>query len=351
MPKKIIKKETKIEKINSLPSGKVIQVPLVTAIIFSLILAGASLAVGVILMKIKTKISSLDTPTGTAKLNSENVFTATKTNKPQLDFYVMSFCPFGNDIEEVIRPVFDLLGDKVELRPRYIFEKVEGSLSDYCNKINPSVTNCATYVKNSNGELKDINDCKTKIAAMIKECNNESKYLKIGNNFYTALHGRIEANQNVREICAYNLNEDKKAWWDFIKNTNDNCTYTNADTCWEEQAKKAGLDTNKITECFNKDALSLIEAEIADTTKNKITGSPTLMIDGKNFPPEIAANSTDKNIKIGKEVFSLNDIRTPNVIKAALCSGFDKTPKECKTVLEMPKTEDGQVQGAADGGC
>ena len=30
---------------------------------------------------------------------------------------------------------------------------------------------------------------------------------------------------------------------------------------------------------------------------------------------------------------------------------FDKTPKECKTVLEMPKTEDGQVQGAAEGGC
>ncbi len=340
------KKQIKKNKISTVLK-KSVNLPIFLVIIFSLLLAGISFATGIILIKVKLNLDGANT----SKLTSNNVFAATKTDKPQLDFYVMSFCPYGNDIEEVIRPVFDLLGDKVELRPRYIFEKVEGSLSDYCIKNNPNVANCATYVKNSNGQLKDINDCKSQIAAMIKECNNESKYLKIGNNFYTALHGRIEANQNVREICAYNLNEDKKAWWDFIKNTNDNCTYTNADTCWEEQAKKAGLDTNKITECFNKDALSLIEAEIADTTKNKITGSPTLMIDGKIFPPEIAADSTDKNIKIGKEVFSLSDIRTPNVIKAALCSGFDKTPKECKNVLEMPKTEDGQVQGAAEGGC
>jgi len=358
MPKKLIKKNTKskVRKIENLRNSsdyetpvykKTIKLPIIAIIVFSLLLAGASFTAGIVLVKVKLKLVGPDT----AKLTSGNVFAADKTDKPQLDFYVMSFCPYGNDMETTLRPVFDLLGDKVELRPRYIFDKIEGNLATYCKTVSPDPAQCETYVKNSNGQLKDVNDCKTQIAAMVKSCNDESKYLKIGNTLYSSLHGRIEANQDVRELCAYNLATDKKLWWDFIKNANDNCTYTNADTCWEEQAKKAGLDTNKITECFNKDAASLIEKEIADTTKYSIQGSPSLMIGEQAFPPTVESSSTDKNIKIGKEVFSLSDIRTPNVIKAALCSGFDKTPKECKTILEMPKTEDGQVQGATEGGC
>ncbi len=340
--KKSIKKEIPkaIKDVNKI----YIKIPLIGVIVFLLLLAATSFISCFILIKVK---SGENTSTD-AKLTSGNVFDAENTDKPELDFYVMSFCPYGNQMETTLRPVFDLLGDKVNLKPRYIFEKISGDLATYCKNSNPDVANCPTYVKNSNGQLKDVTDCKNQIAAMIKNCNDESKYLKIGNNLYTSLHGRVEANQDVREICAYNLATDKKLWWDFVKNVNDNCTAQNADTCWEEQATKAGLDTNKITECFNKDAASLIEAEIADTTKNSVSGSPTLMIDGKIFPPEVASNSTDQNIKIGKEVFSLNAIRTPNVIKAALCTGFNKAPKECKTTIENNAAEN---NAAATGGC
>jgi len=262
----------------------------------------------------------------------------------------MSFCPYGDQIETTIRPVFDLLGDKVEIRPRYIFEKIEGSLSDYCKLNSPDSSQCETYVQNSGGQLKNIADCQQQIAAMVKNCNDESKYLKIGNNLYSSLHGRVEANQNLREICAYNLAEDKKLWWDFVENVNNNCNYTNADSCWEEQAKKAGLDTNKITECFNKEAIDLIEKEIADTTKYKIQGSPSLMIGDQQFPPEIDLNNTDQNIKIGNKVFNLNQTRTPNVIKEAVCSAFKKAPKECKVILTDPAAESGQTADAT-GGC
>jgi hypothetical protein len=343
MAKKIIKKEKKDSSLEK----KTIQIPLITAIIFSLLLSGASLAVGVILMKIKLKIVG----TNTANLTSENVFAATKSDKPQLDFYVMSFCPYGNQMETTLRPVFDLLGNKVEIRPRYIFEKIEGNLATFCKTRNPDPAQCETYVKNSGGQLKNIADCQQQIAAMVKACNNESQYLKIGNNLYSSLHGRIEANQDVREICAYNLAEDKKLWWDFVKNVNDNCTSTNADTCWEEQAKKAGLDSNKITECFNKDAGNLIEKEIADTTKYEIQGSPTLMIGEQTFPPSVDSTSTDQNLKIGDKVFSLNQVRTPDVIKEALCSGFKKAPKECKTVLEDPNAAATAAADTASAGC
>ncbi|MFA6185280.1 MAG: hypothetical protein WCT51_00170 [Candidatus Shapirobacteria bacterium] len=328
-----------------------IKVPLIGVILFLLLLVAASFAAGFSLMKIKNG-DNPSTVTDT-KLTSGNVFDADNTDKPELDFYVMSFCPYGNQMETTLRPVFDLLGDKVTIKPRYIFEKIEGDLTTYCKNSSPDATNCATYVKNSNGQLKDVDDCKNQIAAMVKTCNNESQYLKIGNNLYSSLHGRVEANQDVRELCAYNLADNKKLWWDFVKNVNDNCTVQNADTCWEEQATKAGLDANKITECFNKDAANLIEAEIADTTKNKISGSPTLMIADKAFPPTIDSASTDQNIKIGKEVFTLANTRTSNVIKAALCTGFKNQPKECKTKIEEAVAANGQPAAAvaAGGGC
>lgn len=315
--------------------NKYVKIPLIGIIVFALLLAASSFFAGTAWLKINKGESSTS---DNANLTSGNVFTATKTDKPQLDFYVMSFCPYGNQMETTLRPVFDLFGKKVDIRPRYIFEKIEGDLGNYCKTRSPDPSQCATYVKNSNGQLKSITDCQKQIATMVKNCNDESKYLKIGNNLYTSLHGRIEANQDVREICAYNMADDKKIWWDFVKNVNDNCTSTNADTCWEEQAKKAGLDTNKITECFNKDAASLIDKEIADTTKFKIQGSPTLMIGDQLFPPTISSTATDQNIKIGNKVFTMAQTRTPDVIKEAICSAFNKTPKECKTVLASPDT-------------
>jgi len=344
--KKSIKKDSPKEAVKEIKKVY-IKIPLIGAIAFLLLLVATSFATGYFLLKVKNGDDS--SVTNSNKLTSNNVFDADNSDKPELDFYVMSFCPYGNQIETTLRPIFDLLGDKATIRPRYIFEKIEGDLATYCKNSSPDTANCANYVKNSNGQLKDVDDCKNQIAAMVKTCNTESQYLKIGNNLYSSLHGRVEANQDVRELCAYKLADDKKLWWDFVKNVNDNCTATNADTCWEEQATKAGFDANKITECFNNDAAALIEAEIADTTKNKISGSPTVTIGGKNFPPEADTDSADKNIKIGKEVFALTDARTSNVIKAALCTGFGKEPKECKTIIETATSKEGVA--AATGGC
>lgn len=337
MAKKIatseIKTEMPVEKTNTY-----IKVPVSGVIVFLLLLAVSSFFAGVSWLKTKNG-------TSTTKLTTKNVFTATKTDKPQFDFFVMSFCPYGNQMETILRPVFDLIGTKADIRPRYIFDKIEGTLSDYCKQRSGDPTQCSNYIKA--GYFKTETECKSTITESNTKCNDEKNYLKIGNNLYSSLHGRIEANQDVREICAYNMVEDKKIWWDFVKNVNDKCDQNNADTCWEEQAKKAGLDTNKITECFNKDAGSLIEKEIADTTKYQIQGSPSLLIGDQAFPPEVNSQSTDQNIQIGDKVYTLNDVRSPNVIKDAICSAFKKAPKECKTVIQ---NTDGSAAPAA-GAC
>lgn len=344
MIKKQIKKENKkiknlIEKLKKTKKEtKYIKIPLLAAIFFGLFLCAGSFFLG------STLIKSNTTNTKTTK----EIFAVDKTDKPEFNFFVMSFCPYGNQMEDTLRPVFDLIGSKVDIHPRYIFNKIEGDLTTYCKSSTPDPANCATYVTNSQGQLKDVNDCQQQIAKMVTTCNDDKQYLKIGNNFYTSLHGRQEATQDIREICAYNLNDDKKAWWNFVDNVNKNCTAQNSDTCWEEQAKQAGLDTTKITDCFNKDAASLIDKEIALTDQYKVQGSPTLIVNGKNFPPE----STDPaavpgDLKVGNKVFTQAQLRTGDAIKEAICSAFKKSPKECKTVIAAPVAAAPAAAGAA----
>ncbi len=323
---------------------KSVKIPLAGVIIFSLLLAASSFFAGAAWLKISGNTTS--------NIKTKNVFEAKKSSKPEFQFYVMSFCPYSNDIENVIKPVFDLIGKSADIRPQYIFSKIEGNLNEYCKQNVPDSANCQMYVQNSQGQLKDIEDCKAQINNMFKECTDESQYLKIDNNYYSSLHGRVEANQDVREICAYNQNEDKTNWWKFIDNVNKNCNDQNADTCWEDQAKKAGLDTNQITECFNNQAKELIEKEIALTTENDVQGSPTLFVNGVSFPPESAyTQDSTGTLKIGKKVFTQSQYRSPDAIKEAICASFDRPPKECKTTIETPTTPDGQIQGATDGGC
>jgi len=332
--KSIDKKITDI--ISTQKNLPLIQIPLIGVVVFCLLLAAASFVAGYSFLQLKNG-DAQTTVKSTATLETK------KSDKPELQFYVMSFCPYGNQIEQVIKPVFDLLGNSVSLKPQYIFEKIT-DLKAQCQQYDTS--NCANYIKA--GYFANDSECKTELANYSKDCYNEKNYLKIGNVYYSSLHGRAEANQDVREICAYNMNDDKTNWWKFVENVNNACTAENADTCWEEQAKKAGLDTNKITECFNTQAADLIEKEIALTTQYQIQGSPTLMLDGSAFPPTDASTSDGKGgLKIGKKVFAESEYRTSDFIKEAVCASFKKSPKACKQVIKTETTDDSASTGSA----
>jgi hypothetical protein len=286
----------------------------------------------------------------TTSINTQNsvTFAAVKTDKPELKFFVMSFCPYGNQMEDTLRPVFDLLKNKVAITPHYIFDKID-NLQTYCQARTPDPAKCSTYITDSNAPFKTVPDCKKYISNLQIQCLDEKQYLKTNNNtMYASLHGRQEANEDVREMCAWNqVGDDKTKWWDFIGNINKNCTAQNADTCWQQQAQQAGLDTNQITDCFNKDAVSLIENEIAMTTKYNVQGSPTVLINDVVFPPDNAFTQDNKgSLTIGSKTATQDQYRTPNVIKTALCASFKNAPGECKTELK-------DLAGAAPpaGGC
>lgn len=317
-----------------------ISIPLPGIFFFLILLAILAFYSGIAFSKNK-----LNASTDNANSNAP-AYEPKKSDKPELQFYVMSFCPFGNQIEDVIKPVVDLLGDKASIKPQYIFEKIE-NIDTYCKSTNGDVSQCATYVKNKYFTTEA--ECQKTITANVDNCLQGKELLKTSNgSLYASLHGRQEANQDLREICAYNQASNKKDWWNFIDNVNKNCTSENADSCWEEQAKKANLDPGKINECFNKEAVDLIEKEIALTTQYNVSGSPTVMINNQIFPPESAyTQNNNGSLKIGKTVFTQNQYRTPEALKAAVCAAFNKPPKECNTQLANSVGTD----APAAGGC
>ncbi len=285
------------------------------------------------------------TVAGVVRSETAAELTLNPSQTPQLDFYVMSFCPYGNQIEEVLKPVADLLGDKVTLQPRYIFDKIE-DLTSYCQIRSGDPAQCDQYIKN--GYFTDTDQCKTAIAENLTACQDTSAYIEANNTYYASLHGRVEANQNVREICAYNTTDNKTKWWNFIDNVNKNCTAQNADTCWEDQANAADLDTQAIKDCFNNDAISLIEKEIEITDRLGVSGSPTLFINDVQFPPEAGYNQAGNGqTVIGDQIIEQSQYRSANGLKQAVCGAFTKAPKECQTDLPSANS----AAPAADAGC
>ena len=198
-------------------------------------------------------------------------------NKPQIDFFVMSYCPYGNQAEEGIEPVYQLLKGKAEFNPRYvIYSNYGGGGPNYC----------------------------------------------IDEDKLCSMHGIQELNQDVRELCvAKYLGMDE--WFEFALAMNTECSSGNADTCWEPVAQRLGLDVEKIKKCQEEEAVELLSADKAIGDKLKVSGSPTVFIDGESY----------------------SGGRTPEAYKQALCAAFDTPPAECNTQLE------GEAQAAPQGQC
>jgi hypothetical protein len=77
-------------------------------------------------------------------------FDAPNSAVPEVELYVMSFCPFGMDAEAVTKPVIELFGDSIKFRPRFILTP---SVGDRCDYGNPADGFCSLH-----GEYETIED-------------------------------------------------------------------------------------------------------------------------------------------------------------------------------------------------
>jgi len=164
--------------------------------------------------------------------------TGTVTTKPVVQLFTMSYCPYGNQAEEGIKPALDLLGNKIQFEPHFvIYPQYQGGSDTYC----------------------------------------------IENGAYCSMHGIQELNQDIRELCVWK--EDNSKFWPFVLAMNSQCNYKNADTCWESVAQGLGIDTAKVKSCQTSQSATMAAAELALNEKYGVQGSPQLIIDGKEAQP------------------------------------------------------------------
>lgn len=191
-----------------------------------------------------TKISGQETSD-----NSSESQSFPKSDKPDVKLFVMSFCPYGNQAEELLMPVVQLLGDKANIQLHYvIYSNYQGGGSTYC---------------------------------LDKE------------NKYCSMHGIGEIHQDVRELCVQKYQADK--FWDFVKAINAGCAASNVDSCWENIAKNAGLNVNQIKTCQKNEALTLLAQETELNKTYSISGSPQLIINGTEYQETTRSSEAYKN--------------------------------------------------------
>jgi hypothetical protein len=202
--------------------------------------------------------------------DSEEIQEIPKSDKPEVELFVMSYCPHGTQAEKGIIPVLEVLGDKIDFRMRYV------------------------------------------------------SYL---------MHGEKEADENLREYCIQEIAPDKYLEYmicylegdgiesdGYIMNGND------VNKCLNQ----AGIDKNTLEICMNEaDEKFSITENIEDESswlsgyypkfnvdaelneQYGIQGSPTLVINGQI-------------VSSGRDSASYLDV---------ICSAFNEVPEECSAEL------------------
>lgn len=151
-----------------------------------------------------------------------------KTDKPKVDLYVMSFCPYGNQAEDTFVPDFNLLKNQIDFNVHFI--------------------------------------------------------VAVDGNNVQSLHGPNEVTEDMREACVAKY-YGNVSWINFAVYVNNNCGQSSSSTagaCWTDAAKAFNIDQNKISTCVASEGLQLMKDNEAASNAAGAQGSPTMIINGVN---------------------------------------------------------------------
>ena len=177
--------------------------------------------------------------------NAELNKNVNKTDVPVVKFFVMSFCPFGQQMEQVIKQVYDLLGDKAIFEPHFVVYSGYGGYPDYC-------------------------------------LDEDERYC--------SLHGIQELHEDVRQLCIWKY-YNSSVWWDYVMKINENCNAENVDDCWADIASSLNIDVDKINTCSENEATDLLEQELSLNKQYDVRGSPTVFINDQLYRGERTARA------------------------------------------------------------
>lgn len=252
-------------------------------------------------------------------------FKPEKTDNPEVKFFVMSFCPYGNQAEDGLKPVAELLEDKVAWEPVYIVSDAKESCELGCENSVFDEERCKQIIAGNPQQVPDMETCKKYFPYETEQVCLDEKCAEIQEGEFQSLHGDQELNQNVRELCAWQMGDEEK-WWNFIDLVNQNCSYQNADECWEDYASEAGFNTQAIKTCEANQVEEILNEQIALTKEYNVSGSPTVFINGVLYQGG----------------------RTPEAYKQAICQSFINEPEECNENLDSSGSQAAPAPGTCN---
>lgn len=164
--------------------------------------------------------------TGLILTNKPNTTTSNTSEKVKVDFYVMSQCPYGTQVEDAIAPVLNKIGQNVDFNLNFI-------ASDK------------------------------------------------GDGTFQSLHGQNEVLGNIVQLCAIKYEPTKYMDMIVCQNKNANLIPSNWETC----AKTAGFtQTDKVKTCYEgQEGKTLHSESIKKSEAVNAQGSPTIYIAGNAY--------------------------------------------------------------------
>jgi hypothetical protein len=204
--------------------------------------------------------------------------------KVAVEFYVMSQCPYGTQVQQGIKPVLEKLGAYVDYKQNFILNEM-------------------------------------------------------GAGKFSSMHGENELQGDITELCmAKHYPENHKYMDAVLCMAND---ASNIPGNWKDCAAKSGLDTQKIQACIEgSEGQQLLAASSKASSDAKAQGSPTIFIAGEKY----TGGRTDKDFETAiccaftpanKPAVCPDKLECPKRVPVDLTVLSDKRCQECEQRSEM----------------
>jgi protein-disulfide isomerase len=181
----------------------------------------------------------------------------------KLEFFVMSKCPYGVQVEKAVAPVLAKLGGNVDFHISYIGQKQGDDL--------------------------------------------------------TSMHGPGEVTGDIAQLCAHEIAPDKYVSMIDCQDKDP----SHVDTNWESCGQSAGIDTGAVKACMESKGKQLLASSFDESAQRGATGSPTMFLNGKPYNGGRKSNDFLRaicNSFDGKKPVDCQDIPAPVAVQAVFFS-------------------------------
>lgn len=124
-----------------------------------------------------------------------------KSDKPEVELFVMSHCPYGVKAQEVLIPVMEILGGKADVKTRFVSyamhgkQEIDDNNIEYCiqkEQEDKYIGYLTCFVSSENSEecITSANINKNKLTSCINTLDKQFKITELYNDKSTWLNGR-----------------------------------------------------------------------------------------------------------------------------------------------------------------